>query len=495
MGERRVRVIVLGITVCLTVSAVAVADFYDNFTDGWWERDSNDPSYDANDPNWTDPNNAVMWDKDNPDWDIKLMIPGAPAFVQIMSDSVADNAFRIWADRHFFLPQGGCGAYVDTGAVDPNISPAWWDDTTDHYVLSWVYYTGYYDPETAGHSGYNDPNYDPNDDDPNDDKGILLAAMHLDDANWTGMSIMFRFAKWYHPTYPWMPPHHTSIYSLDGASEPSVFRDLWIDPDHPDWGNYPTLTDPNALLLKPGGCAAYTGSDFGGENLNHWERSGFWMLIQFEQDPNYATGDPNGKFLRGAIWHGDKYGWDGKWLFGGELSGDWDKPETVKKYWPEGWMAFAVSSDVDRGNGFPGDAAVDQVEARSGQFTATPHLLDLTISNGHMGRIDIDPDLPDPNDPNTSSARLCRYTDGTQVVLVAKPLQGKSLKQWIIYDPNHPGDANHVVIDTNSVLYLTMDADWEIEAAFKCGGSVPPFVAMTLLALATGVVVRRFRVA
>ncbi len=36
-----------------------------------------------------------------------------------------------------------------------------------------------------------------------------------------------------------------------------------------------------------------------------------------------------------------------------------------------------------------------------------------------------------------------------------------------------------------------MDADWQIEAAFKCGGSVPPFIAMTLLALVLAVIIRR----
>ncbi len=98
------------------------------------------------------------------------------------------------------------------------------------------------------------------------------------------------------------------------------------------------------------------------------------------------------------------------------------------------------------------------------------------------------------NDPNVMADpnALRRYTDGTEIVLVGMPVEGKSFKQWKIYDPNHPGDSSYVSVDTNAVLYLTMDGDYEIEAIFKCGsGEMLPPIGMVLLVLAMGVVVRR----
>ena len=139
------------------------------------------------------------------------------------------------------------------------------------------------------------------------------------------------------------------------------------------------------------------------------------------------------------------------------------------------------------------------------------HTLQLDVKNASRGTITIDPDLlddpndapwfisGDPNDPNNWNGTyprdpewLRRYSDGTEVVLVAEAIPGKSFTAWTVFDPNYPGDRDHAVEDTNSVLYLTMDADWEVEAAFGCGSSelLPP-LGMVLLALAAGVVVRR----
>ena len=115
--------------------------------------------------------------------------------------------------------------------------------------------------------------------------------------------------------------------------------------------------------------------------------------------------------------------------------------------------------------------------------------------------LDRHPDLlDDPNltkDPNGYSPTADpnyqrRYTDGTEIVMVATPVEGKSFKQWKIYDPNHPGDSSYVNVDTNAVLYLTMDGDYEIEAIFKCGsGEMLPPVGMVLGMLTLSVVARR----
>jgi hypothetical protein len=152
----------VGIAALFAMISRTAADYYDDFTDGHYARDPYDPRYDANDPNWTDPNNPVWCDVDNPDWTVNTMIPGAPTLVEIVSDSVADKAVRLWADKHWLVPYGAVGLTVESGDHDPNTSPTWWDDTTDHYILAWIYYTGCYnphDPDPHRRASFNDPNY------------------------------------------------------------------------------------------------------------------------------------------------------------------------------------------------------------------------------------------------------------------------------------------------------------------------------------------------
>ncbi len=515
MKEGHAFIVGLTVVVLLMAPAVGVADFFDDFSDGWWERDPNDPQYDdanyhayeytmwqydANDANdyaheyWTDANNAVFWDSDNPDWWLYPQLAASP-LAQIVSDSVADNALRLACDKYFVLPWGSLITGVMSLDEDPNTSPTWWDDTTDHYILTWVYYTGYYHPSHTDPNkrySYNDPNYDPNYDDPNDDKGRMLIIMHSTPGTMTGLV----FAMDYDNNDDSKPQtQHANLQAFNFQGDPdhasANFKRIWIDPNHAGWASYPNLP-AGCVYLNPSGDV-YEGPDFGGVNLNGWERSGFWALFQFEQDPNYAPGDPNGKWGRGAIWHGDKYDWDGKWIlqgeYGGSGAGGWG--DGSEWYLGEGACFLAANSDDSWTNGFPAECAYDNVEMRTGRFSNVPRRLSLTVGNSHMGTVLIDPELADPNDPNTESERLLRYTDGTGIVLLGHAYQGKSFKQWVIFDPNHPGDSNHITIDSNAVLFLMMDADWEIEGSFKCGGSLPPFIAMTLLALALGVVVRR----
>ena len=143
------------------------------------------------------------------------------------------------------------------------------------------------------------------------------------------------------------------------------------------------------------------------------------------------------------------------------------------------------------GAGFPADAVFDDVEGRQAIWNGIPRALTLTVANDNYGSVAIEPDLRDPNDPNASDEKWLRYTDGTEIVMVATPIEGKAFNRWVLFDPNYPGDKNYATFDTNDTIYVTMDQDRVIEAAFKCGSSVPPFVAMTLLALGLGVVIRR----
>ncbi len=84
--------------------------------------------------------------------------------------------------------------------------------------------------------------------------------------------------------------------------------------------------------------------------------------------------------------------------------------------------------------------------------------LTLGLTNRPWGTVDVDPNQ-------------VVYEPNQTVTLTACPIPSKSFKYWEVYDPNHPGDANYVALDTNDVLTLVMDADWEVTAVFECGSS------------------------
>ncbi len=119
----------------------------------------------------------------------------------------------------------------------------------------------------------------------------------------------------------------------------------------------------------------------------------------------------------------------------------------------------------------------------SSQSYDPTYLLTLSVRNDAWGSVDFD---PEPNDANSPA-----YPPQTAVTLTAQPIGGKSFREWLIFDPNHPGDANHAVTDANIVLHLTMDGNQEVEAAFKCGTGVEPFVGAVLLVLTLGILRRR----
>lgn len=500
-----------GLLGCIVTSApVAVlADYWDDFSDGYWVRSPNDPRYDANDPNWTNPNNPVFWDRDNPDWSVYEII-GSSQVIQVVSDSVASKALRLATDGDPFLfLYGQMGVGVVTDDDDPNTSPTWFDEQSDHYALAWVYYTAYLPngPNNPPYS-FNDPRYDPNYDDPNVDKGYVMIMMNADTEYWTGMGYSVQFA----PSH-WEPSHRyhdAALKGIDffGGGGAADFRKIWIDPNDPNWALYPNLPAGFPFRTPPNSSFnSYRGPNYGGAILPYWYRSGFWMLLQFELDPNRPQypGDPNAKYLKAAVWHGDKYDWDGKWLLEGELSSPWRKivggvedPNGIiypngEWYFGAGQVFFLVASDKQFFNGFPADAAFDNIEVRRGKFSPTPCKLTLNVVKPNYGAVAIDPDLRDPTDPNTPDEKKLRYTKGTGIALSAVPISGKSFGGWAVWaDPNKYPDANFITIqDSNAVLYLTMDHDYLAEATFKCGSGVEPFVGVVLLALAVGVVVRR----
>jgi hypothetical protein len=113
--------------------------------------------------------------------------------------------------------------------------------------------------------------------------------------------------------------------------------------------------------------------------------------------------------------------------------------------------------------------------------------LNMSYKHDNWGTVTMN---PAPVDPNRVGLK---FPDMTNLTLTATPTVDKKVfDKWTIFDPNYPADPNHGTIDTNSVTHLVMDKDQSVEAAFKCASSgLEPFVAMTLLMLSVGVVVRR----
>jgi len=214
------------------------------------------------------------------------------------------------------------------------------------------------------------------------------------------------------------------------------------------------------------------------------EPNGFWMLVQFEPAGRGDPNDPNNHKLRAAVWNGGKYDWDGTWDIDLFILTAWDP--NLYTYWDVGQCSVASMSSSHTGKTMSCDVKYDNIECRWGRFSNVSHTLKLTVVRPNYGVVEIDPNLVDPDDPN-----LRRYTDGTEIVLVAKPNSSRVFAGWSVFDPNFPGDANHVVIDANATLYLTMDTDWEVEAEFKCGSGMLPVLAVAGLVMGLAVLIRR----
>lgn len=377
------------------------------------------------DPNyWEDPCDwgtfdPNYWDIDNPCWGFYEGL-GNPY------EAIVDNGcLRIWSDVYLF-PWTVVLAGVDDHNYDPDVSKTYWDDAVTHYVLTQVKNTN---------------------EEPDPERGRALLVLHASELTWLAYEFQYGFMD------------YGSGTTLIGLSLIDGF----------DWKNIAFVHGMSKLD----------------------EIGGFWMLFQFESDG--VTGDPNGKFLRATCWNGGKYDWNGTWLLTADLGGDPNNfvdPRAADSYQSKGRTALGIWSDTIYEAGPPCDVSFDNIEIRTGAFTNLSRTLSLTIKTADKGTVTIDPDLlDDPNhasmDPNvaTDPNELRRYTDGTEIVLVAYPAEGRSFKAWKLFDPNHPGDANYITQDSNTVLYLTMDADYEVQAVFKCGSGSAPLLPAILCAL------------
>ncbi|MBN1347346.1 MAG: hypothetical protein JXQ73_31945 [Phycisphaerae bacterium] len=121
-----------------------------------------------------------------------------------------------------------------------------------------------------------------------------------------------------------------------------------------------------------------------------------------------------------------------------------------------------------------------------GQLVATAGTKRLTLTewNESWGDVQIDPAPADAND--------IQFLQGTEVTLTAFPIEGKSFRQWEIFDPNYPDDLNHATIDANPSTTIVMDTDMHVNAVWKCGSGAGPLLpAMFVMLGLVGVLGRR----
>jgi hypothetical protein len=143
-----------------------------------------------------------------------------------------------------------------------------------------------------------------------------------------------------------------------------------------------------------------------------------------------------------------------------------------------GWRAFFVELT------FPSGGTEPFIFTTEVRVVPEPATLTIDVKKPDWGRVvELDPNFPRYLEPNTS------------VTLTAEPISGKAFKQWKIYDPNHPGDANHAAKDPNPSITIVMMTDRHVDAAFECGGGsaavLPSFVAAAICGLAACMIRRR----
>jgi len=147
------------------------------------------------------------------------------------------------------------------------------------------------------------------------------------------------------------------------------------------------------------------------------------------------------------------------------------------------WFTFSVDPNLLVSGTNVLCVEVHQVNGTSSDFSFDLQLLgeahvqtvrlNLTETNAPWGDVEIS---PEPNDPNAPE-----FPRGTTVTLTAHPIEGRGLRQWDIFDPNHPDDANFALADSNLTTTLVLYADTHVDVAWKCSSDVAPVLPVVLL--------------
>ncbi len=284
----------------------------------------------------------------------------------------------------------------------------------------------------------------------------------------------------YPPAQIFIYPNNLRVIDMDvWYQDPN---DWWQEPN--DWPNITKMPDPNKApdpnLISPGNPNDPT---YNGPNVPTIMR---WADLT--GGPAISSGQLNSEVLYFARTYtivqglpdndSSSFGWSkpfGPWTIQIADANYLDPSRTPDgpvqivvdwQFWTTGSIAILGTLHIEAAGG----------KARK---------LELSKMHENWGTVTVDPAPIDPN-------RMGKYPDGTTVTMTATPIENKSFAGWSIYDPNFPGDPNHVTVDLNSVLNLTLDGDYLVESDFKCGSGVAPFLGMALAVLLLGVVIRRF---
>ncbi len=116
------------------------------------------------------------------------------------------------------------------------------------------------------------------------------------------------------------------------------------------------------------------------------------------------------------------------------------------------------------------------------EWTRPNYVLAIDVVNPAWGSVDVDP-----------FAAGYEYPACTEVTLHALSKGKNSLRHWVIYDPNHCGDVNHAVFDSNDATTIIMDSDKCVTAVFRCGSGIQPLLPLMLGLLGLLLLLRRGR--
>ncbi len=543
MGKKPFMLYLSVLMLGMGLAPVAQANLFDDVSDGSIFQNPNDVSLHIYTPPSGydyDPNKFMV---DNPHW------TPAPLYCEPAGSQIGAAYGRLrLSGIEFSFPDLDVvymGAAPVDDDTDPNTSPRIFDNSGSSYFLvnvrshddNWDPGNGMIAAWTLGDMLGNQTAYD--------------FEMQLNEG-WSAIRSYYG-PKWidldqaqpYHDGYP------QYLWDPNSPFDPDVDPNWWGNPSHPTydanyadpnyggWENHYEYRKDTVLPMDPMVIRwMLVQLDVNGEN----------------HDPNHPDdpNDPNCHWIRGTAWIGGKYDWDGQWVcqsnvIGGMLGNEiWDDvngnedpfdpndPNHWIYHQTDGYVSVAAYSG---GNAiqpnepdYVVDTSYDEMEGRWGEFTGDSQTLTLEVSHPENGMVELHPDnyddpnnqpyflhwakygtssdpnfdwkdastWSDANDPNSwvgtwppDPNELRRYTPGTEVMLVATPdPNGKGFNKWEVTDP---ADSNNNYSDTNLVLYLTMDRDWEVKAKFACGSAaLMPILGLTLVALFVGVIVRRF---
>ncbi len=259
--------------------------------------------------------------------------------------------------------------------------------------------------------------------------------------------------------------HDFDIWYQD-PNEWNLDISMWPDPNHATDAN--DAPDPNDVVRGDPNDPNY--NDPNDPNVLRW--------ANLTGGPGTSSGELNSEFLfytqleltfPNDVVSGAAMLWStpfDPWSVEVSDTGNPDAPTQATLNW-----TFHIEPDPNYG-ALDGTLQLEGIGGVARQLT-------LEVSHPENGTVQIDPEMPRD-----------RYPHGLPITLTAVPdPNGKGFNKWEVVDP---ADSNNNYSDTNLVLTLTMDRDWEVKAKFACGSAaLMPMIGLTLLGLAGIVAYRR----